>query len=89
MRIVFDKSALQSTLSFAKMALPKKEIEPILNEFHCTIIDNNKLQIVTTDTDLMAVTTIEAAIQGEIGSSITIPGKKFMDLINRLSSDKI
>lgn len=90
MKIKFNKSTLLNSLAFSKLAFPKKEIEPILNELHLTVISSDKIQVVTTDTDLMALNVVSAFVEdADVGDVITVPGKKFIDLLNRLSSDTV
>lgn len=87
MNVSFDRGKLASTLSFVKSSLPKKEVEPILNNFYFKTLDEGWVQIVSSDLDLMAVAKIKGTVT-EAGA-VTIPGEKLLSLVGKLSTEEI
>lgn len=87
MKVSFERKRLASVLSFVKSSLPKKEVEPILNNFYFKTLDGGQVQIVSSDLDLMAVGNCPATID-EAGA-VTIPGEKLLSLVSKLTTEKI
>ena len=88
MKVSFPRERLAKTLLFVKNAIPKKEVEPILNNLHFKTLDENKtVQIVSTDLDLMSVATCEGTI--DTAGEFTIPGQRLLSLISKLTGDTI
>lgn len=87
MKIILDRQKLAKILLFIKNSIPKKEIEPILNSIYFKTLDDGKVQLVSTDLDLMAVGFVDAVIEEQ--GEVTIPGNKFISLVSKLSGEKI
>lgn len=87
MKVTFQRERLAKTLLFIRNAIPKKEIEPILNTLHFKDLGNGKVQIVATDLDLMSVANCEGNV--EVTGEFTIPGERLLSLIAKLSGEQI
>lgn len=88
MKFEFLRANLANTLDFIKSAIPRKEVaEPVLNSFHFKGLEGNKVQIVATDYDLMAVALCDC-VSCELGE-FTIPADKLLNLIGMLSGENI
>lgn len=87
MKITFDRAKFAQTLLFVKNSIPKKEIEPILNNIYLKTLPDGKVQLVSTDLDLMAVAYVPATIDQE--GEMTVPGQKLISLVGKLSGEKI
>lgn len=83
MKFTIPVSQLTSVLSFVKLSLPKKDIEPVLKSILIKSVDSNKLLVSSTDLDLCSVAYTETQIdeQGEI----LLNGEKLLALVSRLS----
>lgn len=89
MKFSFNREQLAKTLLFIRNAIPKKEVEPILNMIHFrTATDNQKMmQVVTTDLDLMSVGYVTCEADGAV--DVTIPGQRLLSLVAKLTGEKI
>lgn len=90
MKFVVERQQLHQKLAFLKYAIPKKEIEPVLNNFLFSPVegDPTTLQVVSTDLDLMSVTFIKVQSL-ENPEPITIPAAKLLSLVSKLKGDVI
>ena len=90
MKFVVERQQLHQKLAFLKYAIPKKEIEPVLNNFLFSPVegDPTTLQVVSTDLDLMSVTFIKTQVL-ENPEPITIPAAKLLSLVSKLKGDVI
>lgn len=82
MKFTIPVSQFASVLSFVKLSLPKKDIEPVLKSILIKSIDSDKLLISSTDLDLCSVayTSTPVVEQGEI----LLNGEKLLSLVSRL-----
>jgi len=86
MRISATKDNLLKGLQIVQNAVSAKATLPILANILLEA-DNDKLQITATDLDIGISTTIPADVKEKGG--ITIPAKKFLDIIKEMSSDSL
>lgn len=87
MQLNFERAKLAKVLNFVKNAIPKKEVEAILNNFYFKVLDSGTVQIVSTDLDLMSVAKCDCTVTGE--GAVTIPGERLLRLVNKLTGDKV
>lgn len=85
--LIFKREVLANTLSFVKSAIPKKELEPVLNNVMFKILDESKVQVSSSDLDLMAVA--EAPCEVFSKGEFTLPGEKLINLVNKLAAPTV
>jgi DNA polymerase-3 subunit beta len=79
-----EKEILYNGLRIVERATAQKGLQPVLSNVLFEAIDKNTLRLSATDFDLTIVTNIEAQISNE--GAITLPAKKLIDIISRLSN---
>ena len=78
MKVTFKRETLAKSLQFVRNAIPRKEIEPILNSLYFKVLENNEVQIVATDYDLMSVARCKAESAEPCGQGLYLGGYTFL-----------
>ena len=92
MKLKFKRDVLSKALSFVRNAIPRKEIEPILNSLDLKAISDKSVQIISTDYDLMAVYVCDCEVLDFAEDSVkemTIPAERLISLVSKLAGDFI
>ena len=87
MQITFNRTKLNQVLYFVKHSIPTKEIEPVLNNLYFKTVSGGKVQVVSTDYDLMAIAECDATYSEE--AAFTVPAAKLLSLVQKLNGEFI
>lgn len=86
MKFSISQHLLSDALITASAIIPTRSTLPILSNLLLQL-DGNRLRLTSTDLDLYAVTDI--AVDGQEDGTVTIPGRKFTDIVRELPDELI
>ena len=86
MQITIDKKKFQKALTYVESVISIREIRSTLSNFLLEAVGDT-LKITASDLEIVLSTSVDAVITKE--GSITVPARKFTQVVNEMQNDKI
>lgn len=87
MHFAIQKDVLVKALRDVSNAIATRVVQPVLSNVFVETVDDVSLRFVGTDLDLTIQTTTPAVVYTQ--GSITLPGKKLLEIVSKLPSDLV
>ena len=87
MKFLVEKESMYNGVKIVERETEEKGLQPVLANILIEAVAPNKLVLSATDFDLSIITEIDAQVEEE--GKITLPAKKLMDIISRVSDSLI